>query len=378
LIFYLSYTSITISCIYALLIISLIRRWEENSTQNPPSGYHPSNSLSVIIIARNEEENIVGCLNSVLSNDFPKEQYEIIVVDDHSTDKTIQKIQNIASANIKILSLADYVGSKKVNAFKKEGIIYALQHTKFDYIIHTDADCHVPNNWLIKTAYNFEQGIKLQAAPIGFKPTKSFLDWFQQLDMYTLMACTNAGIRSKKWYLANGANLAYQHSSLPANIYSESDKFASGDDVYLINQMAQKNADQLLFDASLKVTTPPIENLQHFIRQRIRWAGKNRNLGKGKMKNILLIPVITNLWVFIILFLIPFVPKIAIVTLFFFLLTKAMIDYAFLNYMQESLNPDQKNRYFLPAFICYPFYIIIIGIVSLFTKSYIWKSRRVH
>lgn len=374
---YLIYISIIISCIYALLIISLIRRWQEISIHDLPSGYQAKISLSVIIVARNEEDSIVECLNSIQSNDFPKAQFEIIIVDDHSTDQTIQKIQNVASANITILSLADHLGDKKVNGFKKEGIKYALQHTKFDYIIHTDADCLVPNNWLKKTAYNFEQGIKLQAAPIGFKPTKSFLSWFQQLDMYTLMACTNAGIRSKKWYLANGANLAYQHSSLPANIYSESNQFASGDDVYLINQMAEKNPDKILFEPSIKVTTTPIESLQDFINQRIRWAGKNRNLGKGKMKNILIIPVITNLWFFIMFFLLPFAPEIAGCTLVFFMLTKAFVDFIFLNFMQENLNPNQKNRYFLLAFICYPFYIILIGIVSLFTKSYVWKSRRV-
>lgn len=370
------YFSIAISFIYAWLIISLIHHWDENSTTALPSDYNPAISISVIIIARNEENNIVACLNSILSNNFPIEQFEIIVVDDHSEDQTVQKIQNLKVRNITILSLADYVGSQKINAFKKTGIKYALQHVKNDFIMHTDADCIVPENWLKKTAYNFEQGIKLQAAPISFTPINSFLDWFQQLDMYTLMASTNAGIKSKNWYLANGANLAYQHSSLPANVYSESNEFASGDDVYLINQMAN-HTDQIYFEPGLIVKTTPVENLKHFIRQRIRWAGKNRSLGKGKMKNILIIPVLANLWIFILLFFLPFMPKLAIISITVYLLLKAMIDYILLHYMQKQLNPSEGIHGFLLAFFCYPVYMNVIGIVSLFTKSYEWKARRV-
>lgn len=342
-----------------------------------PTDYKPKISLSVIIIARNEQENIVPCLQSILDNDFIKDQFEIIVVDDHSEDDTIQKIKGLNQKNIKVLSLKDYLGDKKVNGFKKAGIKYALSHAKFDFIIHTDADCLVPKNWLLTTAFNFEKGIKLQAAPIGFKPIHSFLHWFQQLDMYTLMASTNAGIKTQNWYLANGANLAYQKSSLPANVYDESDKFASGDDVFLINQVAANHPSKIHFEPNLVVHTSPVDHIKHFINQRIRWAGKNRNLAQGKMINILFLPVLANLWIFVLLFSIFFLPQVALLSLCAFLVLKWMIDYILLQYMQKKLNPQQKNHHFLLASICYPFYILGVGIVSLFTKNYLWKSRRV-
>ena len=372
------YFSIAISCIYGWLIISLIQAWEESSRNQIPENYIPQIGISVIIIARNEEENISDCLLSILANDFPKNQFEIIVVDDHSEDSTIETIQNIDADNIKVLSLESFTGSKKINAYKKAGIQYALQHAKFDYILHTDADCLVPENWIKQTAYNFEQGIKMQAGPIGFKPVSSFLEQFQQLDMYTLMASTNAGIKSKRWYLANGANLAYQHSSLPENIYQESDLFASGDDVFLINQMAEYQADKIHFEEGILVTTVPVNKLKDFIRQRVRWAGKNKNLSKGKMKNILLVPVLTNLWVLVLLALIPFYPKIAIICFSIFLFLKALVDYTLLNYMHDRLNAYNTFKGFPLGFLCYPVYITLIGIVSLVTKRYEWKSRRVH
>lgn len=371
------YISIAISCIYGWLIISLIQAWEESSRNRIPENYTPQIGISIIIIARNEEENISNCLLSILANEFPKNQFEIIVVDDHSDDSTIEKIKKIGANNISVLTLESFVGTKKINGYKKAGIQYALQHAKYDYILHTDADCIVPENWIKQTAFNFERGVKMQAGPIGFKPVNSFLEQFQQLDMYTLMASTNAGIKSKRWYLANGANLAYQHSSLPENIYKESDQFASGDDVFLINQMAEHQAEKIHFEEGILVTTVPVNILKDFIRQRVRWAGKNKNLSKGKMKNILFIPVLTNLWVLILLVLIPFYPKIAIISFIFFLFLKALIDYILLKYMHGKLNTYNTFRGFPLGFLCYPFYITLIGIVSLVTKRYEWKSRRV-
>ena len=355
-----------------------MRHWEEIPKNKIPQDFKSQLSLSIIIVARNEEENIVDCINSILINKFPTDQYEIIVVDDHSDDKTAELVQSINNGNIKLLSLAEYVSKRKVNAFKKEAIRYALEHAQFDYILHTDADCIVPPNWLSQTAFNFENKIELQAAPIGFLSHQSFLHWFQQLDMFTLMASTNAGIRSANWYLANGANLAYKLSSLPANIYEESDQYASGDDVFLINKLAEKKDSKIIFEPSILVKTKAVDRYTHFFNQRIRWAGKNKSLAKGKMKNILLIPVLANLWIFVLLFYSIFDFKLGLTSLLFYCMIKWMIDYVILHYMQNQLNPHQKNQHFLLASICYPFYILGVGIVSLFTKSYLWKARRVH
>lgn len=367
--------TILISLCYTFLIINLLKHWEAIPKLAIQKNHETTLGLSVIIIARNEAENIKPCLESILANSYP--HFEIIVVDDHSEDGTVQKIESLSNNKISILSLQNYVGNEKVNAFKKAGITYALQHAKYNYIIHTDADCLVPTNWLEKTADNFERGAKLQAGPVDFNPLHNFLHWFQQLDMYTLMAATNAGIRSKNWYLANGANLAYAKDKLPNNIYDESDKYASGDDVYLINQMAAKHADEIIFEASIPVSTKPVTHFKTFVNQRKRWAGKNRNLAKGKMKNILIIPVLANLWIFVLLIFLVFKPYLGIPLLIFYIFSKLMVDYILLHYMQKETRPDQKNQSFLVASLLYPFYFLGIGIVSYFTQGYQWKSRKV-
>jgi len=57
-----------------------------------PANFSPQTSFSIIIPARNESNNIVGCLQSILNNNYPKDLYEIIVIDDHSTDNTSELV----------------------------------------------------------------------------------------------------------------------------------------------------------------------------------------------------------------------------------------------------------------------------------------------
>jgi len=339
--------TLLISLAYLLLIINLLKHWEAIPVVAPPKKSQKEISLSVIIIARNEEENIKKCLESILANEFPKSLYEIIVVDDHSEDRTVQEIESLNNPNISVLNLGDFINQENINAFKKAGIQYALQESTHDFIIHTDADCIVPTNWLKTTAWNFKQGAKLQAGPV------------------------------KNWYLANGANLAYAKNDLLENVYAESDRYASGDDVYLINRFAEKYGDEIIFEASIPITTKPVEDLKSFINQRKRWAGKNRQLAKGKMKNILIIPVLANLWIFALFIFIFFNPTIGLNLLVFYILLKLMVDYVLLDYMQKNTHPDRLNKTFLRSSMIYPFYFLGIGIVAYFTQSYQWKSRSV-
>lgn len=58
---------------------------------------------SVIIAVRNESENIKQCIQSILDNEIKENLYEIIIVDDHSTDDTLAKIQNFHNDNIRFI-----------------------------------------------------------------------------------------------------------------------------------------------------------------------------------------------------------------------------------------------------------------------------------
>lgn len=85
---------------------------------------------SIVVVVRNEEKNIAKCLDSLIAQDFPRDKYEIIVVDGASGDKTGEICQGYPIRLIRLdhggISYQRNVGVEAANA---------------PYIAFTDADC---------------------------------------------------------------------------------------------------------------------------------------------------------------------------------------------------------------------------------------------
>ncbi len=73
--------------VYAVLINYYHSAWNQLPEFVPPGKAGPV-FISVIIAARNEEQNIPTLLQSLYDQQYPKHLYEVIIIDDHSTDKT--------------------------------------------------------------------------------------------------------------------------------------------------------------------------------------------------------------------------------------------------------------------------------------------------
>jgi lipopolysaccharide/colanic/teichoic acid biosynthesis glycosyltransferase len=95
--------------------------------------------VSVIIPVFNKKDTIAQCLDSVLANDY--QDKEIIAVDDHSTDGTLEILRGYARKGVVLIELAAHQGiSFACNA--------ALARARGDIVIRTDADTIVPPNWI--------------------------------------------------------------------------------------------------------------------------------------------------------------------------------------------------------------------------------------
>src|SRR5687768_679145 len=82
--------------------------------------------ISVIIPARNEEENIQNCLQSVITQTYPKHLFEIIVVDDFSTDDTVKIVRSFSDKNVTLISLENFTENRVINSYKKKAIEIAV------------------------------------------------------------------------------------------------------------------------------------------------------------------------------------------------------------------------------------------------------------
>jgi glycosyltransferase involved in cell wall biosynthesis len=114
--------------------------------------------ISVVVPAYNEESFLPECLNSILNQSLPRELYEVIVVDNASTDRTAV--------------VAREKGVRVVWEGKK-GYVWALKRgvreAKGEIIAITDADCRVPEDWLEKIYNSYKKDPQLDAVGGPFK-----------------------------------------------------------------------------------------------------------------------------------------------------------------------------------------------------------------
>jgi cellulose synthase/poly-beta-1,6-N-acetylglucosamine synthase-like glycosyltransferase len=258
--------------------------------------------FSILIPARNEAERIDSCLDSLKALNYADNLFEIIVIDDHSSDETAARVHFFKEElpNLRLLRLSDYLtdADQSLQSFKKKAIEIGVQQSKGSWIVTTDADCRVPANWLRSMAAAIEQE---QAAvlvmPVKMIPVKNpsnrLLGIFQQLDFLSLQGITGTGIRSKSIYLSNGANFAYQKKLFQeVTGFQGTDDMASGDDLLLLHKFRFHTTARIVYlqSADAIVSTPVEPDLTSFIRQRRRWAGKsNRYLDKKILPVMLLV-----------------------------------------------------------------------------------------
>jgi cellulose synthase/poly-beta-1,6-N-acetylglucosamine synthase-like glycosyltransferase len=127
--------------VYAMLIL-LYRHWFMSFEQFDPSKIEtPQTFFSIIIPARNEEANIGECLLSILKQSYPSELYELILINDHSTDATVSIVEKLQLkyTHLKLMHLADHL-QDPLNSYKKKAIELAIGQSNGSWIITTDAD----------------------------------------------------------------------------------------------------------------------------------------------------------------------------------------------------------------------------------------------
>lgn len=372
---------ISLLLICHLVLIETYRRWFLKLNPFISSSTTPSISFTIIIPARNEEEHIVQCLQSVFSQDYPASLFEVIVTDDFSTDNTAAIVKTLQAeyTNLHLLQLQNIVGHQQLNSYKKKAIELAIRQAKGEWIVTTDADCVVPGEWLSNLdAFIQQHKSVFVAAPVKFRNTGSFVSIFQCLDFMSLQGITAASVSAGFHSMCNGANVAYSKQAFnEVNGFKGIDNIASGDDMLLMHKIYVKHKQQVgfLFSPSSVVETTPMPTWKDFFNQRIRWASKASTFDDRRIFGVLLFIYILNL-----MFLLLLVSSIWNVQLLLYLLAalvaKTLIELRFMvpvaKFFQQS-----KLLWWFP--VMQPFHIaytIIAGWLGKFGK-YSWKGRTV-
>ncbi len=376
---YFIYITATLLCLY-LLLINLYLYWFGKLRIFNATVIKPATRFTVIIPARNEEENIENCIRSILDNNYPENLFEIIVADDFSTDSTPEIVHalQIKHANIQIISLKNII-TETINSYKKRAIELAIAQSKYEWIITTDADCTVPQQWLhLFNSYIQKNNRVFIAAPVMFTCNNSFLDIFQCLDFLSLQGITAASVYAGAHSMCNGANLAYKKSVFyEVDGFKNADHIASGDDMLLMHKIKTKYPENIgyLFSDKIIVKTPPMPGLKSFLNQRIRWASKATSYKDKRVFWVLLLVYFVNLFLLVLFIACFFRPQLFLVWLSF-ILVKALLEMPFMYKVSKFYS---LQRLMLSFVLMQPFHIlytVISGWLGTF-GTYKWKGRKV-
>jgi cellulose synthase/poly-beta-1,6-N-acetylglucosamine synthase-like glycosyltransferase len=350
-----------------------------NNTKNLPF-------ISIIIAARNEEKNIGTCIESIIRQTFPSNKFEVIIINDHSTDNTVSVVLSYKQEYIYLINLEDFTQDQILNSYKKKSIETAIQFAKGELIVTTDADCVAPEKWLETLASFYEEKSPVFVAlPVAFKNAlkqesflKKFFINFQSLDFMMLQGITGASVYKKFHSMCNGANLSYQKKAFfEVNGFEGIDAIASGDDMLLMHKIQTRYPEKIMFLKSedVIVETAPAATFKDFIHQRIRWASKADQYTDKKITAVLLLVYFLNAWIFILAVSSFFSVK----AFYYFLISiaiKTTVEILFLYPVSKFFGKQKLLWWFLPAQPFHILYTIVAGFLGKF-GSYQWKERKV-
>ncbi|HUQ96256.1 MAG TPA: glycosyltransferase [Chitinophagaceae bacterium] len=330
--------------------------------------------VSVIIAARNEEKKLPHLLTALAAQSYPHHLFEVILVDDFSTDATAAVAQTFSKAHITVIQPAVAANQSS----KKKAIDAGVQHAKGPLLLITDADCIPTKNW-IETIASFHQktGAVFIAAPVCFTHDRSILQLFQALDFLTLQGITAASVAAQFHTMCNGANLAYTKAAFShVKGFAGIDHIASGDDMLLMHKIWQryKSGVQYLKSRDAIVTTEPALTWKAFIAQRRRWASKTIHYKDKRVFFVLLFIYFFNVWFFVLLaacFWNGHIVLLAPCFLFF----KTAIEWPFVARVAAFYNDKKLMRHFFFLQPLHLFYTVSIGFLSQL-GSYEWKGRK--
>ena len=199
----------------------------------------PKEPVSVIICARNEEENLEKNLPSILTQDYP--EYEVIVVNDCSEDDSEFVLERFQK-KYKHLKTTTIKQDEKFFHSKKLALTIGIKAAKNELLLLTDADCVAESNkWVEKMQKNFTNKKELIIGYGGYKKEKKLINNLIRFDTLFIAIQYLTFAIARKPYMGVGRNLAYKKSLFFKHKgFASHNHIESGDDDLFVNEAATK------------------------------------------------------------------------------------------------------------------------------------------
>ncbi len=359
--------------LFTTLAVIGINRLNQQSIYKKNSGLF----FSIVVSARNEKENVAAFLREISKQSFSNKQFELIIIDDASSDNTAGEFETHlknSEINYQLIKQPTHQG-KKIN------IAQAISLAKGDVIITTDADvCYRDNLWLETISHYFSsESCDMLIMPIDFENKMSIISRFQTVENIALTAITAGYSGINQPFLCNGANLAFKKEAyLTVNGYEKHLQVSSGEDVFLLEDLKNINSKAIIygFNKHLIIKTQPQESIHGFISQRLRWAYKAKYSSNYLNLSVGIIVMLANL-IYLALIVALVKQSVFVYYLSIFALTKLFFDFLLLFLASTFLGRVKYMALLFPFECVYWIYALFIGIASMFVKP-MWKGVKIN
>ena len=267
------------SALYILIDFQLIRGLGKLKSKNKPV-LSEKPSITVLIAARNEENNLPRVLNALLTQDYPVEKIQIVVVNDRSEDGTPSILRSYSEENP---GMVEYVNVSSVPSGmspKKHALQKGLEIARGEWVAVTDADCLMKPNWLSTLSREFTKETGMVLGFTGYKESKNGfgIGLGAQALEFASYSVVSAGLIGLGFpVIANANNLAYRRKAYDeALALNRHLHIVSGDDDFVVQAIhaTGKWVVKYCSEPDALMFTQPPESWSHFWEQRKRWASK--------------------------------------------------------------------------------------------------------
>ncbi len=352
--------------LYVATLFRWRKAWQNTSEASLPLGAEKP-FLSVVVALRNEADNIESLIKSLEGQTYPASHFEVILVNDHSTDNTEKLLKTHTGQRPNFKMINSGTPGKKIAL--REGIAQALG----DVVVTTDADCLHHKGWLDTIArHQASLNPDMTIAPVAMVAGENRLSKLFELEFMALQMATAASAINNQPIMCNGANLTVRrrhhfHADLK-------DGYVSGDDMFLLMSLKKENGHIVFLKHrhALVTTLAPLE-LQEYLRQRSRWLRKATGYTQPNILTTATIMFLGNMaWpaaIFAGLCTMDLIPMLLGIVLF---IVKYTSDYLLLKSGSEFYNIRTKHQDTLLLALLYPAMIVAIATMTLLRNRKKW------
>ncbi len=267
------FITLCVTFLYCIFILYCYYSWNTIHDRTEKKIQPADIKVTVIVPFRNEASNLPGLIQSLKLQDFPRQNHQVILVDDHSTDASMEAAMKMCESE----AMDHVVFLRSPKHSKKEAISFAVGHSTSELIVTTDADTQMGSEWLSVMVDEYSAtNAALICGPVKISGAKKYSERLQEIEFCGLNAMGAAMIADDNPMFCNGANLAFNRAVFNVLKGYENSRTSTGDDTQLMMKIHRAGLGRIIFlkDRRAIVETRIIEDKSDLLHQRKRWASK--------------------------------------------------------------------------------------------------------